>query len=265
LGGLVFAAIEFVQVQKIRRTLNAVETAKTGKVDFLDKQKLWSFFVIKSTALPGDSLSPITQTKCAAWSFEITQLKADKTGGSSLPIVAQQSQCKWIFFEGETSILAVKNSGDDAEMIQTFRHTSVVNATLPEPLARYLESDQFKEQVNPLHDFYSIFPSLATTFTENLIPVDIPIQVFGKVVLLPSADRPEVEALKQKLKLTKPLIKVTLGGENFQMALNAPQAISRKFRWSLAFHILTGATAIAVSAFFLIQAFKSLGPAARLF
>src|ERR1700677_927015 len=102
LCGLVVAWIEIKGLLKDLQTIREIETTHLSKIDDLERESAGALVEFNCKAMAGISLSPITQTPCAGWCFEITQLKEEKTGGTSVPIVAQTSRCKWLLFEGNT-------------------------------------------------------------------------------------------------------------------------------------------------------------------
>ena len=121
---LIVTWMEFHNGMKILRSRKAIQDTRTSDVGLVYTKSATDVFEFSAPALATGLAAPISQANCAWWHFEVAQVKVGRRGSSgSAPILIQHADFKWILFDANNEILAIKIKADSCNFLRTFKWT----------------------------------------------------------------------------------------------------------------------------------------------
>lgn len=201
------------------------------------------------------SRSPITNTACGWWNFFLMELKVSTRGNSgTVPILATAADFRWGLIQTKQHILAIPLNKDGVELERTYFWNSVLGEKFPEAIERYLRLPQHIMDSNYLLNLY---PSLATSTQENIIPTSKSLHVNGLVRPLSADEIHEIKEKLRELKISLELIPSTLDGENYRVGLSGEEGIIKTLKSEVVLHSYVLAFAVVATLYMAINWIQS--------
>lgn len=218
LAGIVFIVLELRYLYKKIKNLRKVQATLTLPLERIQNLGEGATFEFCAQPLTNDEISPITRKPCLAWSFDVICLTQTNGSSHSVPVIAMESDFKWVLFEAQDFLLAVRSHIDGPTPTETFTHTSVLGAELPMALSRFLNSPAFKTHSEKYLSVLARYPSHAITFRESILLNQQAYQVHGEIRKLKLEETQTINLEIQKRNIQKPVHPFTLSGESFRVS-----------------------------------------------